>query len=257
MRVNRDKISNLITQLRKSRNYSQQDMARFLGVSERTVRNWEKGITLPSMEDVACICDSFKLSFNDFINGVFTAECKQENDTSGGSDIEMLDRRVSNIEEAVNILGDVLIESGYNSRHLLCCLELFLLHAVTALINYRLFYYGIHAYLIQLAVTAVYVTLLVFMVLKNRKNLRFLVIVIMYLCVLFVNTVILTSLYDSSFSIHGFLEFFAFNGPLYGLITFRSFDFIALLTSERIVYIILILICLFVMKFKERIKTDR
>ena len=60
--LNKNKIGEFITKLRKSRDLSLDDMGDLLYVSGRTVRRWENGEITPTMEDIINICNEFTIS---------------------------------------------------------------------------------------------------------------------------------------------------------------------------------------------------
>ena len=68
-RIDRRKISQLISTLRKSNDLSANEMGKLLGVSERTIRRWEKGESLPSMDDVVNIVNTFGITIEDVYCG--------------------------------------------------------------------------------------------------------------------------------------------------------------------------------------------
>ena len=59
------KLSQLMIKLRKSRDLSRDEMGSLLGVSGRTIRRWENGEQLPTMNDIVHICNEFDLSLEE------------------------------------------------------------------------------------------------------------------------------------------------------------------------------------------------
>ncbi|MDE6105107.1 MAG: helix-turn-helix domain-containing protein [Clostridia bacterium] len=53
--------------LRQSRKMTQSALAKLLGVDQRTVSTWEKGICEPSFTMLAKICDIFDESFDNIL----------------------------------------------------------------------------------------------------------------------------------------------------------------------------------------------
>lgn len=63
-----------LKELRKSRNYTQQDLADMLKVAANTVSSWENARTEPSIRDITNICIMFKIDFTDIITkGIATS----------------------------------------------------------------------------------------------------------------------------------------------------------------------------------------
>lgn len=58
------KFSENLKLLRKVRDMSQTDLAVKIGVDQRTVSNWEKGICEPSLHLLAKLCEIFDESFD-------------------------------------------------------------------------------------------------------------------------------------------------------------------------------------------------
>lgn len=67
--MNQEKIGLFITKLRKENNMTQQDLAEKLGVSDRTVGNWENGRNLPDVSLFKPLCNIFNITVNDLISG--------------------------------------------------------------------------------------------------------------------------------------------------------------------------------------------
>ena len=53
--------------LRQANNLSQKDLAQILGVDQRTVSAWEKGVCEPSFESLSKLCEIFKEDFNSLL----------------------------------------------------------------------------------------------------------------------------------------------------------------------------------------------
>ena len=57
----KNRIIELITERRKSRDLSLDDMGNILHVSGRTVRRWERGEQTPTIDDVINLCNEFDI----------------------------------------------------------------------------------------------------------------------------------------------------------------------------------------------------
>ena len=77
-RINNADVGELIKFLRKSNGYSQETFAEKMNVSSKTVRNWEKGVVLPNMEDVMTITDIFNISLEELYNGKLHVSEKED-----------------------------------------------------------------------------------------------------------------------------------------------------------------------------------
>ena len=77
-KINNSEVGELIKFLRKSNGYSQEMFAEKMNVSSKTVRNWEKGIVLPNMEDALTIADIFNISLEELYNGKLNVDEKED-----------------------------------------------------------------------------------------------------------------------------------------------------------------------------------
>ncbi|MGN0806977.1 MAG: helix-turn-helix transcriptional regulator [Candidatus Coproplasma sp.] len=58
------KFAENLRQLRLGKKLSQADLASLLGVDQRTISSWEKGICEPSLSMLAKLCEIFDESFD-------------------------------------------------------------------------------------------------------------------------------------------------------------------------------------------------
>lgn len=75
------KFGDNLKQIRKSRKISQERLAEILGVSRQSVSKWETGENFPSMQNIMCLCDTFKCKINDLVHENFV-------------DIDLLDEEI-------------------------------------------------------------------------------------------------------------------------------------------------------------------
>ena len=67
--MNQEKIGKFIAECRKNKNMTQQELAEKLGVSDRTVGNWENGRNMPDLSLFKPLCNELHISLNDFLSG--------------------------------------------------------------------------------------------------------------------------------------------------------------------------------------------
>lgn len=67
--MNQEKIGKFISKCRKNKNMTQQELAEKLGVSDRTVGNWENGRNMPDLSLFKPLCDELDISINDLMSG--------------------------------------------------------------------------------------------------------------------------------------------------------------------------------------------
>ena len=63
-------ISKAIVRLRKENNMSQEDMANQLNVSRQAVSKWERGESLPDIENISALAKLFSVSIDSLVNDV-------------------------------------------------------------------------------------------------------------------------------------------------------------------------------------------
>ena len=67
--MNQEKIGKFIAECRKNKNMTQQDLAEKLGVSDRTIGNWENGRNMPDLSLFKPLCSELDISLNDLMSG--------------------------------------------------------------------------------------------------------------------------------------------------------------------------------------------
>jgi transcriptional regulator with XRE-family HTH domain len=67
--MNQQKIGKYISKLRKEKGLTQQELAEKLGVSDRTVGNWENGRNMPDLSLFNPLCEILEISINDLMSG--------------------------------------------------------------------------------------------------------------------------------------------------------------------------------------------
>lgn len=65
--MNRNMISKYLQFLRKRNNYTQDDLAKELGISRQAVSKWETGLTIPDLEVLLTISKLYDISINDIL----------------------------------------------------------------------------------------------------------------------------------------------------------------------------------------------
>ena len=67
--MNQEKIGKFIQESRKKKNLTQQDLAEILGVSDRSIGNWENGRNMPDLSLFKPLCDELDITINEFLSG--------------------------------------------------------------------------------------------------------------------------------------------------------------------------------------------
>lgn len=67
--MNQEKIGKFIAERRKSKKLTQQELAEKLGVSDRTIGNWENGRNMPDLSLFKPLCDELDITINELLSG--------------------------------------------------------------------------------------------------------------------------------------------------------------------------------------------
>lgn len=67
--MNQEKIGKLITTLRKEKKLTQKELANILGVSDKSVSKWERGVCLPDVSLFKPLCEVLNITLNEFFAG--------------------------------------------------------------------------------------------------------------------------------------------------------------------------------------------
>lgn len=67
--MNQEKIGKFIAECRKGKNMTQQELAEKLGVSDRTIGNWENGRNMPDLSLFKPLCKELGITLNDLMSG--------------------------------------------------------------------------------------------------------------------------------------------------------------------------------------------
>ena len=67
--MNQEKIGKFIAETRKSKNITQSELAEKLGVTDRSISNWENGKNMPDLSLFKPLCDILEITINDLMSG--------------------------------------------------------------------------------------------------------------------------------------------------------------------------------------------
>lgn len=67
--MDQEKIGKFIAKIRREKNITQSDLAEKLGVTDRSVSNWENGKNMPDLSLFKPLCDELNISINEFLSG--------------------------------------------------------------------------------------------------------------------------------------------------------------------------------------------
>ena len=75
--MNQEKIGHFISELRKAKNMTQEELAEKLNVNVKTISRWENGKNMPEHTLIIEICKLFGISTNEFYNGTKIKKAKK------------------------------------------------------------------------------------------------------------------------------------------------------------------------------------
>ena len=106
--MNQKKIGTFIAKKRKEKNLTQQELAEKIGVTNRTILNWENGKNMPDYSLLIPLCENLEITIDELINGEPT---KQSKDTIELI-IEYLDRNNKVNLKQKRTLGKIFLIGG-------------------------------------------------------------------------------------------------------------------------------------------------
>lgn len=109
--MNQEKIGNFIRECRKEKKLTQYELALKLGVTEKSVSNWENGRNMPDMSLFKPLCDELDISLNDFLSGERVTE-KEYQEKLEENIVKTLDYSSQKIKNRNNVLGLLFLVFG-------------------------------------------------------------------------------------------------------------------------------------------------
>ena len=67
--MNQEKIGKFISELRKERNMTQEQLAEKIGVTAKSISRWENGKTMPDLSLFSPLCEILEITVNDLMSG--------------------------------------------------------------------------------------------------------------------------------------------------------------------------------------------
>lgn len=77
--MNQEKIGAFIAECRKRKKLTQLELAEKLGVTDRSVSNWENGVCLPDASLYRLLCDILQISINELFAGEYVCDENYKN----------------------------------------------------------------------------------------------------------------------------------------------------------------------------------
>ena len=109
--MNQEKIGKFILECRKDKKLTQSELAEKLGVTDKSISNWENGRNMPDLSLFKPLCDILDISINDLISGEKVSKDKYQ-DKFEENLISTIDYTTKKIIEKNNVIGLLLIIFG-------------------------------------------------------------------------------------------------------------------------------------------------
>ena len=236
--LDKNRIIELITERRKSRDLSLDDMGNILHVSGRTVRRWERGEQTPTIDDVINLCNEFDISFDRIFEEKTDDSQKADNKvqqtninmesisqivSSTDRKIRELSREVSALKEQIKTMGSIYSQSDFEGD--LTWLRLFIIHLAATVIGFLCYVRGSVGYQLAFVLTLAYIAAISFMIWHTRNSRRIQKMFMLYSLVLAVNMLFYVLLETELFGKNELpglvnlnsIELILVNGAMYGL----------------------------------------
>lgn len=91
--MDQQKIGAFMAACRKRKKLTQRQLAEALGVTDRSVSNWENGVCLPDASLYHSLCELLQISIEEFFAGDFLPEGQEQN-AADSHLLHLLERRL-------------------------------------------------------------------------------------------------------------------------------------------------------------------
>ena len=104
--MNQEKIGKFIALNRKAKHITQSELAEKLGVTNRTISNWENGKNMPDLSLFKPLCDILDISINELISGekISTKQYNEKLEENFINTIDYIDKRNFKSNDKKNII---------------------------------------------------------------------------------------------------------------------------------------------------------
>ena len=109
--MDQEKIGKFIASCRRKKNITQQELAEKLGVSDRTIGNWENGRNMPDLSSFKPLCNELDITLNDLMSGEKVKE-KEYQEKLEENIINTINYTNKKIKNHNNLIGLILIIFG-------------------------------------------------------------------------------------------------------------------------------------------------
>lgn len=109
--MDQEKIGKFIAERRKLKKFTQSELAEKLGVTDRSVSNWENGKNMPDLSLFKPICELLDISINELLSGEIISSDKYQKKFEENI-VNTIDYSTKKINKYNNVIGLLLIIFG-------------------------------------------------------------------------------------------------------------------------------------------------
>ena len=109
--MNQEKIGKFIQKVRKDKKITQSELAEKLGVSDRTVGNWENGRNMPDLSLFKPLCDELGITIKELLSGE-TLDKKDYQEKFEENIVNTIDYSNKRVNKYSNVVGLLLVIFG-------------------------------------------------------------------------------------------------------------------------------------------------
>ena len=104
--MNQEQIGKFIAEMRKKKNITQQELALKLGVSDRTIGNWENGRNMPDLSLFKPLCQELDITINDLMSGqkIEKKEYKDKFEENISNTIDYSTKKISKYNQVISLI---------------------------------------------------------------------------------------------------------------------------------------------------------
>ena len=109
--MNQEKIGKFIAKCRKDKKMTQSELAEKLGVTDKSIGNWENGRNMPDLSLFKPLCDELGISINDLLSGEKISKDKYQ-ERFEENIVNTIDYSTKKINKYSNVIGLLLVIFG-------------------------------------------------------------------------------------------------------------------------------------------------
>ncbi len=224
-KLDKPEFARQLALLRKQHGLSQLEMANLLGVSQRTVRRWENASAVPTIEDIINICNEFDVPLQQIFDGSIMTASEYQNQISAVADEltktrEVINRIDNSFESLKKNLADKNeVRNAVEEENYYDYVMLLIVHILSVVFSFMFFSMVIEGYNTGVLVSLFYIASISVMIYRNRMNVEFQRVVLIY-AIMMAESLVINYIYlhDSGFpDPMSNMAMTLINGPIYGL----------------------------------------